>query len=79
MEAGLPNITGTFIAYTYSSQASGGCFSNDTGSTWKNFANGTGIGEARHFAMNAFSSSSIYGNSSTVAPLSQSALYIMKY
>ena len=69
VEAGLPNIEGTFVADTYGSYAAGtGAFlpnpQNDTGAVASGHASGVG----KSFSFDATRSNSIYGNSDTVQP-----------
>lgn len=76
----MPNITGTF---------NGGADSNGNPNTGpfylKSHSERTGAGYANTQAQDrvggfdASRSSTIYGNSGTVTPLSQSTLYILKY
>ena len=90
--AGLPNIRGSFGSGTLTKKAlsadnstqminvsgailvhasSSGCYINDTNSAcW--FANG-------FLLLDASASNSVYDNSNTVTPLSQSTLMLVKY
>ena len=92
MKAGLPNINGFFASGTLAKKAlstdnsaqmlnvsgailayssSNGCYLNNTSSAcW--FANGS-------LLLDASASNSVYDNSNTVTPLSQSTLYAVKY
>lgn len=72
LEAGLPNITGTFSAENTRKYVSGAFnYEEDT------FARSTGSGSASNpgFNMDASRSSTIYGNSNTVQPQSIKVLY----
>lgn len=80
MNAGLPNIAGSFYLYTYPGSSGTGSFtktiSNSSAST--KLASG---GEAPYsqITLNASRSSSVYGNSTTVQPPSVVMNYIIKY
>ena len=78
MEAGLPNITGNFMAYGYRSGNTGGAFSSSVQAE-NQLTLGTGEGAFVGFMLNASRSSSIYGNSDTVTPLSISSIFVIKY
>jgi hypothetical protein len=68
ISAGLPNITGTFIANKdwYSGTKSSGAFTYAEEST--SIPGGLNSGAVAKYTLNASRSSSIYGNSSTVQP-----------
>lgn len=75
VEAGLPNITGTFIATTWTNApTSTGAFS--TSSTATSGYRGTSPNDCQWtVTLNAANSSSIYGNSPTVQPQTIKVLY----
>lgn len=81
MEAGLPNITGSSSPFDTSG------FLYDSGDTIGAFYKGaqksyiTNVGPhlAYNLGFDASLSSSIYGSSNTVTPLSESTLILMKY
>ena len=80
MEAGLPNITGTF-GY---GQIDGGAKFNASGAfTATKKDTNTGFGDGKfdcpQISFNASRSNSIYGNSSTVSPLSESVVFCISY
>lgn len=81
MEAGLPNITGKYnIIVNYTSVTG---IWNASGAFYKGSKENVGAagsdGLGGTLCLNASLSSSIYGSSSTVTPLSQSTLYVVKY
>lgn len=67
ISAGLPNITGTFIANKdwYGANATGAFTTSDVSSS---IPGGLNSGAVAKYTLNASRSSSIYGNSSTVQP-----------
>lgn len=68
VEAGLPNITGNFNAYSYGEGASSGAISSSVYSA-NQLASGTQSSfNFDRFTINANRSNSIYGNSNTVQP-----------
>lgn len=78
MGAGLPNITGTVGIHPTAA------FAGMTGAFYETNKNGAGnnsqSGTANHLTgFNASRSSSVYGNSGTVTPTSQSTLLCIKY
>ena len=76
--AGLPNITGRFSAVS-DNWTRTGAFTHG-GGTGANFNAGTfGYPLDRYYDFNASLSSSFYGSSTTVTPLSLSTSYILKY
>ena len=78
MEAGLPNITGSVSKLPqYDAWALSGAFARGTRSTNDgNLSPGTGLGE---LTFDASLSSSIYGPSATVTPLSLSSIFVIKH
>ena len=81
MGAGLPNITGTFDTgdrRTHIAGTSGAIYVRAIGpNTWST-QNKAG-GNTQGVGFNARGSNTIYGSSSTVTPLSQSTVMLMKY
>ena len=77
MEAGLPNITGklNYAVGVSTTPQSGALYSE--GSSGSVF--GPGSYTFRKLGIDASFSSTIYGGSTTVTPLSESTLYILKY
>lgn len=76
VEAGLPNITGTFNADTYYTVASGtGAFLPNPTANTNAVAAGHTDGVGKTFSFKASHSSDIYGNSNTVQPQSIKVLY----
>lgn len=68
IEAGLPNITGSFYALQFTSiPQPTGCFSYGTNQNNQGFDHGNSQG-SQFFSIDASRSSSIYGNSTTVQP-----------
>lgn len=68
IEAGLPNITGSFYALQFTSiPQPTGCFSHGTNQNNQGFDHGNSQG-SQFFSIDASRSSSIYGNSTTVQP-----------
>ncbi len=75
-ESGLPNITGTLMAYGYKNGNTSGAFKSTVQSA-SQLTLGAGEGAFIHFTLDASRSSSIYGNSDTVQPPSiNQLLYI---
>ena len=89
MVAGIPNIDGTLGSiYTRNTEANYSGFKTYTGAFTSNTktakigyfhdtANGTSGATVVNF--NASSSNSIYGNSTTVTPLSESCIFCISY
>ena len=79
--AGLPNITGYFAnGYRGVFSIFGGAFSIT--SAWVKFKDWGGEGSAWNYDgadFNASRASVVYGNSSTVTPLSLSSILVIKY
>ena len=76
--AGLPNITGKVSNLPSGNDyESSGCFYRDGGS--ETYSLSGKLGSSASTCINAFRSSSIYGSSSTVTPLSLSSIFIIKY
>lgn len=73
--AGLPNITGTFNTYTWSTTASGAF----TGTANDGNSNASGTGKYVKFTFSAKNSNSIYGASTTVQPPAVTMRYYIKY
>ena len=77
MSAGLPNITGHFASATGKIYSTDGAFTTDD--TVKGQKSGSNNGSLDRGYLDASRSSSIYGSSSTVTPLSLSATFVIKY
>ena len=78
-QAGLPNITGSFYAYGYSSRVTSGSFSA-TQSAANRLQSGNSNGyDYNEYSFSAKNSNSIYGNSNTVTPANTSVVYCIKY
>ena len=77
--AGLPNITGGFTLFQMLSNdyASGAFRVTKSNAPYGSRTSGTQRDES--FTLDASRSSSIYGSSATVTPLSQSVLWCVKY
>ena len=73
----MPNVTGAGESHNGSLAGMTGAFS--TLSTSNSVGANFGSGFTKAFNFNASRSSSIYGNSSTVTPLSLSTKLILKY
>lgn len=77
MEAGAPSITGTYkIDYVYKGVGTG-CMYNRSGTRQINAtlgANTNGL-----ICIDASRSSSVYGNSNTVTPLSLTSTFLIRY
>ena len=76
MEAGLPNITGK-VSNLPNYYGSSGCFYRDGGTEKYHLSGAEGSSASTY--IDASRSSSIYGNSSTVTPLSLSSIFAIKY
>lgn len=68
VEAGLPNITGKFNAYTYSSGGSSGAVTSAISSSNTLASGSQSSYNFNYFSIDASRSSSVYGNSNTVQP-----------
>ena len=86
--AGLPNITGSFGDYVVQAELSGpvyhGVFqwpthSNNLCVALSSASYQKSVSQSDWISFNASRSSTIYGKSSVVTPLSRSTLYILKY
>ena len=78
--AGLPNITGSAESEVNFIRNGQGAFSQSNQYAYTIGAiKGAAYGLVKSFNFDASRSSSIYGNSDTVTPLSQSTLYVIKY
>ena len=75
-KAGLPNITGAFFQDIDASNRCTGVFTYISGS-YKNFS-GSANHTSGNISFNASKSNSIYGNSTTVRPLTLTMKYIIK-
>ena len=75
----MPNITGRISASVYIATAGSGsgCFSK--GKNLSGGAAGNSGGNKIALTMDASDSNPIYGNSSTVTPLSMSTFYVIRY
>lgn len=86
----MPNITGGLdmgsgtagagkgLAFIRTNSGAGALSTQNSG--YYNLAGASGTSDwSRSFRLNASLSSPIHGNSTTVTPLSQSVLYILKY
>ena len=80
MVAGCPNITGGWDDQNAGNRAipKWGAFSGSTGESWGT-AWGSNAGTVSVVRFDASKSSSIYGKSSTVTPLSLSTKFFIKY
>jgi hypothetical protein len=78
--AGLPNVTGSFglNIVTQGEAYPSGCLAATDGGYSVNTASGSEW-RARSFDFYASRSSSIYGSSETVTPLSMSCIFCIKY
>ena len=78
MEAGLPNITGTYKNpnLRYKGTVTSGALDATTSDA---DAGNSGQLVSTYITFDAHNSNTIYGNSETVTPLSQGTLYILKY
>ena len=86
LNAGLPNITGSFLtsppgaATAYGLENHQGAFYADTSSTDRTtIASSGGVSRNRRTLFNASRSNSIYGNSTTVQPNTITAMYCIKW
>lgn len=84
MEAGLPNITGYFAPRGDGNLGSGGVLAASGAfflaeSDSVRTAGNTVVIAPHGAYFDASRSSSVYGNSEVITPLSQSTLYILKY
>ena len=80
--AGLPNITGKILTPNDWDQwgtAARGAFAGDHSKTLSNGAAGTNASSRYYLDFSASRSSSIYGSSETVTPLSESCLICIRY
>ena len=78
--AGLPNIWGRMNDMPHGATATGEqSLINGANGTWINIANGNIPTNFHSFSLDASKSSSIYGSSSTVTPLSLSTKFIIRY
>ena len=79
MGAGLPNITGSGVAYSSRTPNDPtGCFVVESHGSW-NLAGGPGWSNELQLNLQASSSNTIYGSSETVTPLSLGAQFLIKY
>ena len=83
-EAGLPNITGTISMHgsgtaTVLQSASGAFKGNTARNQYGASTPKSGASSYDNFTLNANTSSSVYGKSTTVTPLNTSVLYCIKY
>ena len=85
---GLPNVIGEidFTSYyntQYWNKGTAGVFDRgstfDGGSNWDQVVGDSGYNKQHGFSFDASRSSSIYGNSETVTPLSESCLICIHY
>lgn len=74
VEAGLPNITGTFSGHENNVS---GAFSVSTTTEWHGNRNDNG--QKRKITFNASKSNAIYGKSTTVQPPAVTVVWIIKY
>lgn len=83
MGAGLPNITGTYGKFKWGSiygDTSSGCtYTSYVASDGYIINQDTGTQNGQIFNLNASRSSSLYGNSITVTPLSQKVTFLIHY
>lgn len=79
VEAGLPNITGSFGAMTYTNGQPIGVFKSNDENTNQVQEGGGNNKRFVRFSFDATRSSSIYGNSNTVQPPAIKMQYIIKY
>lgn len=77
MAAGLPNITGSVSNGKSESNVVAGAFYSKTGAFNASAAQANNNGHI--FYLDASRSSSIYGKSTTVSPLSRKCKYLIKY
>lgn len=78
--AGLPNIWGRMNDMPHGASATGEkSLVNEANGTWINIGNGNTPINFHSFSLNASKSSSIYGSSSTVTPLSLSTKFLISY
>ena len=75
--AGLPNITGSSPTYNTISNETSGCIWINR--EWTNSYAGRNNNWTSGFGFDASRSSTIYGNSGTVTPLSESCLFYIRY
>lgn len=77
--AGLPNIIGDIQTFNYNTpETTSGAFQQTTTVTNRSTTIGAGAGY-QTINFNASRSSSIYGSSETVTPLSLSSIFVIKY
>ena len=80
MEAGLPNIMGRFVASSrINNFLADGAFYDSLDSPSHRDGTESNVYGLGAYYFDASRSSSVYGNSNTVTPLSKSTLYILKY
>jgi len=71
----LPNITGTFVFYCATGGGDGAFYNANLGDH-----NGAPNGSGSHtVGFNASRSSSVYGSSNTVTPLSRACIFCIKF
>ena len=80
VDAGLPNITGVFgHALMTETFISNGSFYDTSGNTWSRGTSSPSTWKWRDINIDASRSSSVYGSSDTVTPLSLSCIPIIRY